>query len=269
MPEQYNVIALPAFENNYLWLLQDGSDAVLIDPGDAQVCIDALERLHLNLNAVLITHHHKDHIGGLSTIKQSYDCPVYGPEDSRIPGITNKLTEADSLHWKSHQFHVWHTPGHTQSHIVYWNQMKSHLFCGDMLFGAGCGRHMEGQISDLYYSLQRIASLDQKTLIFCAHEYTLQNLQFAATLEPESQQIMERIKEARRIREADQPTIPTQLKIEKETNPFLRSHLIPIRKKLDSISTDAAIQDFLAPFTFQSKDEFYFAVMRGWKNIYV
>lgn len=269
MSESYQVTALPAFQNNYLWLVHDSQNALLIDPGDASICIDALKKHHLELNCIFITHHHNDHIGGLPAIIQQFSCPVYGPDDSRIQQINYKLKEGDLVEWQSHQFHIWHTPGHTNSHIVYWNPVAKHLFCGDMLFGAGCGRNMEGQVSDLYHSLQRIASLDESTKIFCAHEYTLQNLQFALHLEPDNPILIQRIKEATKIRQAGLPTIPTNIKIEKETNPFLRSHLLPVRKKLDSIKYNADIQNFMMPFNFQSEDEFYFALMRGWKNIYV
>jgi hydroxyacylglutathione hydrolase len=269
MPHQYRIHALPAFQNNYLWLLQDNTHAILVDPGDADVCIRALEKHQLQLDAVLITHHHNDHIGGLADISKRFDCPVYGPEDSRIGLITRTLTEADQVEWNSFRFDVWHTPGHTNSHIIYWDQTNARLFCGDMLFGAGCGRNMEGQVSDLYHSLQRIASLPEHTEIFCAHEYTLQNLQFALHLEPNNQILLQRAEQAKKTRAAGLPTIPTNIKIELQTNPFLRSHLSSIRKKLNSIKEHPDIQLFLEKFNFQSEDEYYFALMRGWKNIYV
>jgi hydroxyacylglutathione hydrolase len=265
----YQILGLPAFDNNYLWLLHDNKNAILIDPGDATVCLAALTEMNLTLDAVLITHHHNDHIDGLTILKKKFNCPVYGPSDSRIPLITHPLKEGDSVTWKSHDFLVWHTPGHTITHITYWNAMTADLFCGDMLFGAGCGRHMEGRINDLYHSLQRIASLDESTKIFCAHEYTLQNLQFALHLEPDNQQIIQRIDATKKIRQAGLPSIPTQIKTERETNPFLRSHLISIRKKLDGIKHKTEIEDYLKPCQFESEDEFYFALMRAWKNYYV
>jgi hydroxyacylglutathione hydrolase len=269
MFNQSHIHALPAFQNNFLWLLQNDEHAILVDPGDAQVCIDALTKHSLQLDAVLITHHHNDHIGGLTQIQQKFSCPVYGPDDSRINFVTHKLAEGAQMQWRSFQFDVWHTPGHTNSHIIYWEQNAALLFCGDMLFGAGCGRHMEGDIKDLYHSLQRIAALPDHTAIYCAHEYTLQNLQFALHLEPENPLLLQRIAQATQTRAAELPTIPTNIRLERETNPFLRSHLPGIRKKLDSMKSNSDIRAFLSPFNFHSEDEYYFALMRSWKNIYV
>lgn len=266
---QYHIHALPAFQNNYLWLLQDNEHAILVDPGDAQVCIDTLSKYSLQLDAILITHHHNDHIGGLAEIQAKFNCLVYGPDDSRINPVTYKLNEGDQVKWQDFDFSVWHTPGHTKSHIIFWDKDSERLFCGDMLFGAGCGRHMEGNINDLYHSLQRIAALPEQTAIYCAHEYTLQNLQFALHLEPENLLLQKRISQAKQTRAEGLPTIPTHIKLERDTNPFLRSHLPDIRKKLDSIKTNPDIQAFLSPFNFHSEDEYYFALMRGWKNIYV
>jgi len=268
MFEPYQIITLPAFQNNYLWLLHDAQSAVLVDPGDASICIAALKENNLQLDAVLVTHHHNDHTGGLAQIQQQFNCPIYGPDDLRIPYITHKLKERDVVNWKSHVFQIWRTPGHTNSHIVYWNSLAAHLFCGDILFGAGCGRNMEGDVSDLFHSLQRISKLPENTQIFCAHEYTQVNLDFAQTVEPDNKPIAERIQQTAHLLKAGQPTIPTKLDIEIATNPFLRSHLESIRKKLDRISLQPEIQAFIQPFHFQSKDEYYFAIMRGWKNIH-
>lgn len=269
MPHQYRIDALPAFQNNYLWLLQDNAHAILIDPGDADACIRALEKYQLQLDGVLITHHHNDHIGGLADIRKRFNCPIYGPEDPRIEFITHVLTEGDQVEWRSFRFDVWHTPGHTNSHIIYWNPTQNHLFCGDMLFGAGCGRNMEGQVGDLYRSLQRIAALAEHTEFFCAHEYTLQNLHFALHIEPDNPMLLQRFDQVTKMREAGIPSIPSNIKIELATNPFLRSHLSPIRKKLDAMKENPDIQNFLKKFTLQTEDEYYFALMRGWKNIYV
>jgi len=264
----YTVLGLPALDTNYLWLLKDNRSAILIDPGDANVCIKALENYNLRLDAVLVTHHHRDHTGGLAEIKNIYNCPIYGPEDNRIPLIDHILSEGDKFKWKSHTFDVWHCPGHTNSHIVYWNQQLLQLFCGDIIFGAGCGRNMEGQVSDLYYSLKRIAELPSNTELFCAHEYTLDNLLFAQKVEPGNLATSGRLEKTKTLRSENRSTLPLLLEIEKATNPFLRSERIDIRHMLDSEKNNPDIQLFLNQFSFKSDDEYYFALMRGWKNCY-
>lgn len=265
----YQVIALPALKDNYLWLLAKGHSALLIDPGDANVCMQAIDKYSLNLDAIWITHHHNDHTGGLEVLDKKFNCPVYGPKDSRINFITHILDEGKCVEWQGNFFNIWHLPGHTNTHIVYWNPATKHLFCGDILFSAGCGRVMEGEAADLYHSLQRIAQLPEDTRIFCAHEYTLSNLQFALHLEPDNQQIQQRYQEVKKLRAAGSASIPTHLKTELATNPFLRSHLVNIRQKLDEMSQQTDIKRALSCFRLNTRDEYYFAVMRLWKNIYV
>jgi hydroxyacylglutathione hydrolase len=265
----YQVTCLAAFTDNYLWLLSRENSAILIDPGDADVCIKALSDRNLQLDFILATHHHNDHIGGIKKLVDTFNCPVYGPYDQRIPEVTDLLTEGSVVYWKNNAFQVFHLPGHTQTHIVYWNSDKHQLFCGDVLFSAGCGRIKEGEAADLYHSLQRLAQLPRDTEIFCAHEYTLSNLNFAMHLEPDNKALQDRYHQVKQLRVEGSPSIPTRLDIELATNPFLRSFLPGIRQKLDTIASQPQIQSALSQFKINSTDEYYFAVMRLWKNIYV
>lgn len=265
----YQVTAIPALKDNYFWCLHQDNNALLIDPGDATPCIEMLKKNQLTLNAVWITHHHQDHIGGITDLAQQYKRPVYGPNDDRISGIDHYLKQGDSVSWRSHQFSVVYCPGHTNSHVVFWNPTQRHLFCGDILFSAGCGRVMEGEAADLFHSLQWIASLPQDTKIFCAHEYTEANLRFALHLEPDNQALQQRWDQVKELRAKFQATIPTDLELELATNPFLRTHLPGIRQKLDAMARHNEIAEALKKFQLTKEDEYYFAVMRLWKNIYV
>lgn len=265
----YQIIALSAFKDNYFWLLVQNQSAVLIDPGDADICLRALDQYQLDLDTIWITHHHDDHIGGVKKLQQRFSCPIYGPKDSRINSVTHIVQEASQVKWQNNIFYVWHLPGHTNTHLTYWNPQQKQLFCGDVLFSAGCGRVKEGEAADLFHSLQRIAQLPTDTQIFCAHEYTLSNLQFALMLEPDNKNTLQRYHHVKTLRDAGKPSIPTQLEIELTTNPFLRSHLSNIRQQLDKAAQLSEIQQGLSHFRLKTKDEYYFAVMRLWKNIYV
>lgn len=265
----YQVNGLAAFSDNYLWLLSLENSAILIDPGDADVCIKAVSDRNLQLDFILVTHHHNDHTGGIKKLVEQFNCPVYGPYDQRIPEVTQVLTEGSVVDWKNNRFQVFHLPGHTQTHIAYWNPDRHQLFCGDILFSAGCGQVEEGEAADLYHSLQRIAQLPQDAEIFCAHEYTLSNLKFAMHLEPDNRDMQDRYHQVEQLRAAGLPSIPTRLHIELATNPFLRSFLPATRQKLDTIAGQPQIQSGLSRFKINSRDEYYFAVMRLWKNVYV
>jgi len=217
---------IPAFDDNYIWLLREpeGRLAAVVDPGDEEPVLAALEAAGLALSAILITHHHYDHTGGVKELLEAWPAAlVLGPADSRIPALTRTVGEGDriALPGLDATFQVLAVPGHTSSHIAYLG--GGALFCGDTLFAAGCGRVFDGTFEQLAASLERIAGLPGDTLLYCAHEYTLANLGFAQWVEPESASVAERTAQARRLRGLGQPTVPSRLSEELATNPFLRT----------------------------------------------
>ena len=220
------ITALPAFDDNYIWLLRapGSSGAAVVDPGDEAPVLDALAREGLTLTAILVTHHHGDHTGGIADLAAAYPAAlVAGPRDARIRGLTVEVREGDLLDIPGFRqaFQVLEVPGHTASHVAYLGEGA--LFCGDTLFAGGCGRVFDGTFAQLSASLRRIAALPPETLIYCAHEYTLANLGFAKWVEPDSAVLAERQREARRLRAAGLPTVPSRLDLELATNPFLRT----------------------------------------------
>lgn len=217
-------IPLPAFEDNYIWVLRDEQHAIAVDPGDAAPLIAYLEARKLALTALLITHHHRDHTGGITRLRQRYDCAVYTPDNPRIPAATHRLRHGDAVEI-SHRplrFGVIATPGHTLDHISYLGHDL--LFCGDTVFGCGCGKLFEGTPAMMATSLELILSLPDATRVCCAHEYTLSNIAFAKTIDGQNTALLERDATDRRAREAGRPTLPSTLGLEKKTNPFLRFH---------------------------------------------
>ena len=221
------VRAVHAFEDNYIWLIgcQGSSRVAIVDPGDADPVIHALEREGLQPIAILITHHHGDHTGGIEDLLARYPMPVYGPATERIPHLSHPLHEGQTVELSDCHLslHVLDTPGHTRGHICYVGHGA--LFCGDTLFAAGCGRLFEGSAEQMYTSLEKIRALPDDTLVYCAHEYTEANLGFAHIAEADNAQIKARLDEVRHLRRHGQDTVPSLLGREKQTNPFLRSHI--------------------------------------------
>jgi hydroxyacylglutathione hydrolase len=225
-----SVYPIPAFNDNYIWALHNGTQCVVVDPGDAAPVRDYLAHNALSLSAILITHHHRDHTGGLQELLAGNDVQVYGPPGGHIPGINRPVGDQDEIRvLDSLLMRVIAVPGHTLDHIAYFAPPSSPdvqplLFCGDTLFAAGCGRIFEGTPEMMYQSLQKLATLPQDTLVYCAHEYTLNNLRFAAMAEPDNRDIAQRIETDSAKRQRKQPTLPSNIGIELRTNPFLRCH---------------------------------------------
>ncbi|MDT3706727.1 MAG: hydroxyacylglutathione hydrolase [Thiobacillus sp.] len=218
------LIPLPAFEDNYIWVLHDAHRAVAVDPGDPAPLAAFLDAHGLALAALLITHHHRDHTGGNSWLRQRYGCAVYAPHNAAIPAVTHRLHGGNSVNILELDLHleVLATPGHTLDHISYVGH--GCLFCGDTVFGCGCGKLFEGSPAMMAASLDAILALPDTTRVCCAHEYTLSNIDFAKTLDGDNPALLERERTDRDLRAHGQPTLPSTLALEKATNPFLRFH---------------------------------------------
>ena len=217
------ITPIPAFTDNYFWLLERNGRAAVVDPGDAEPVERTLASRGLQLDAILITHHHLDHIGGLTALKDRHDVPVYGPaaEQDTIPGLTQPLKEGDRVAILEEDLEVWEVPGHTLGHIAY--VAAGFVLCGDTLFSAGCGRLFEGTPEQMHRSLSRLAALPETTRVYCTHEYTLDNLAFAAAVEPDSAPIRDEIARVRQLRARQRPSLPSTIGHERRVNPFLRA----------------------------------------------
>lgn len=250
---------VPAFSDNYLWVIHNARQAALVDPGDAQPVLDYLAAKHLTLTAILCTHHHSDHVGGVEAILDTLHLrdavPVYGPARERIPARTEALREGDriSLPELALSFEVLDVPGHTAGHIAYLGHDL--LFCGDTLFACGCGRLFEGTAQQMTDSLAKLKRLPGHTKVFCAHEYTMANIKFAEAVEPGNADLKLRKAFCAAKRHRHEPTVPSTIALELATNPFLR---------WDSKAVIATAEK-RAGRALKANDEI-FAVIREWKN---
>ena len=218
----FNITAIPALQDNYIWAIHNDRHAAVVDPGEAAPVQAFLDTHGLQLDAILCTHRHADHTGGIAKLREVYNVPVYGRWHAGNPLVSNKLHEGDQVKLDALGivFDVLEIPGHVNDHLAY--LAPDILFCGDTLFGAGCGGSFEGTLSQLQRSLQRLAQLPDSTRVYSGHEYTAANLRFALACEPNNPDIQQRDNATRRLRDAKQPTVPSSIALEKATNPFLR-----------------------------------------------
>lgn len=237
------VQGVQAFEDNYIWLIrQNGRPHVaIVDPGDAAPVIATIKSEGLQPVAILITHHHWDHTGGINDLLDQYSIPVYGPAKESIPHRTQSLMEGNVVHIPEldAQFQVLDVPGHTKGHIAYYHpgdDGEGLLFCGDTLFAGGCGRLFEGTAEQMHQSLSKILALPDNTQVYCAHEYTEANLIFARIAEPDNQELLQRQGDVQRLRQMGEPTVPSLLGLEKATNPFLRFNQPSIVKAAENFA---------------------------------
>ncbi|MDD5176050.1 MAG: hydroxyacylglutathione hydrolase [Sterolibacterium sp.] len=258
----YEIVPVSAFSDNYIWLLRHGDQAVVVDPGDATPVLDYLDRQKLSLSAILVTHHHADHIGGIEKLLLRFNVPVYGPVGEPIASLSHPLDAGASIKLPSlgAAFEVIAVPGHTRAHIAYYDRNHAScgaLFCGDTLFACGCGRIFEGTPMQMRHSLAQLVALPGTTRLYCAHEYTQANIHFALAVDPENAALLVLAEEVAQLRAAHRPTLPTTLKLELTVNPFLRWDAPAIIEAAQRHSGRPVVQ----------ADE-VFAVIREWKNGY-
>jgi len=240
------ILPIPAYKDNYIWLIIQKPDnfALIVDPGEAKPVLNACKHYKLKPIAVLITHHHWDHVNGSAELSEHFNLSVY-----------NKANSLFSLGGFDFDIKMILSPGHTQDHVLY--LIGSHLFCGDTLFAAGCGRVFDSTAQALYHSLMHIATLPEQTKIYPAHEYTIDNLNFASVIEPNNVDIHQRLLRAKKLRQKNLPTLPTTLLEEKLTNPFLRCHLPSVKQAVEALTQKKL-----------NSPEAVFIALREWKNHY-
>ena len=248
----FEILLIPAFKDNYIWLLVRDGRAAVVDPGDAAPVMARLEALQLRLETILITHHHADHQGGVGELVARWQPRVFGPAEESITGCTDPLSGGEAIDVLGERVAVLAVGGHTRGHIAYY--VPGALFCGDTLFGAGCGRLFEGTPAQMCASLDRLAALPDDTLVYCAHEYTEANLRFAAAVEPGNAALRARVARVAALRAAGRSSVPSTLGEEKASNPFLRCN------------EPAVIEAALAHAAVDASPVAVFVAIRSWRN---
>ncbi|MEG0046520.1 MAG: hydroxyacylglutathione hydrolase [Comamonas sp.] len=260
-----NLLPIPAFSDNYIWMLHDAEHAVVVDPGQAEPVLSMLAQLGLKLQGILVTHHHADHVGGVDAIRAATGAPVWGPAYETLPEPVTRVQGGDSIELLGGPWQVINVPGHTSGHIAFFSahaninhQMQPVLFCGDTLFSGGCGRLFEGTAAQMQASLDALAALPASTLVCCAHEYTISNLRFAQAVEPNNPDLAQYLDHCQKLRARHQPTLPSTLQTELAINPFMRS------RAADVIAA-AVHRD---PQTKPREPASVLATLRQWKNVF-
>ncbi|KXF81222.1 hydroxyacylglutathione hydrolase [Enterovibrio coralii] len=248
-----SVSSIPAFNDNYIWLLKnDDNHCVVVDPGDASPVIQTLSEQGLTLDGILLTHHHNDHIGGVGELLARFPALfIYGPNTARFPQVTHPVADNDTFTLYGENFTVFQVPGHTLDHIAYY--AEGMLFCGDTLFSGGCGRLFEGTPEQMHTSLTKLASLPEDTKVYCAHEYTQSNINFAIAVEPNNDALVSYAYDVKALRAENQSTLPSSIALEKAINPFLRAHIDSVKNAVTERAQGVS-------------DVETFAALRRWKD---
>ncbi|WP_427773141.1 hydroxyacylglutathione hydrolase [Comamonas thiooxydans] len=256
-----NLLPIPAFSDNYIWMLHDAEHAVVVDPGQAEPVLATLAQRGLKLQGILVTHHHADHVGGVDAIRAATGAPVWGPAYETLPEPVTRVQGGDHVELLGGPWQVIDVPGHTSGHIAFFStqaQDQPLLFCGDTLFSGGCGRLFEGTAAQMQASLDALAALPGNTLVCCAHEYTISNLRFAQAVEPNNPELAQYLEYCQQLRKNGQPTLPSTLQTELAVNPFMRS------RAADVIAA-AMHHD---PQTRPEEPASVLATLRQWKNVF-
>jgi len=250
-----NIEPIAAFSDNYIWLLSTNEGSIVIDPGESKSLLKILKENKLDLRAILITHHHFDHTGGIEEILSEISIDVYGLK-THIASINKRLVGGSKINLLGIEFEVIEIPGHTLDHIAYYSKNNGQpiLFCGDTLFAGGCGRVFEGTFEQMHNSLSILKKLPSNTKIYCGHEYTESNLAFAKNVEPLNENIISRYNETLNLRKQGIPSLPSTIEAELQTNPFLR------------VDTEEVQEMILKKFNTPKDDEEVFTALRQWKD---
>ncbi len=251
------IIPIPALKDNYIWLVinQENGHVAIVDPSQAEPVLDYIHEHNLTPAAILITHHHWDHVGGIPDITASHAIPVYTPKNEKVAGSTKPIAEGDvvTIPELNLELKILDVPGHTAGAVAYYN--NDFVFSGDTLFTGGCGRMFEGTAPQMYHSLNKFKVLADKTLLYCGHEYTEANLRFALSVEPDNIDLQKRLDEVQQRRQQNKVTVPASLELEKQTNPFLRCE----QNSVINAAADHSGKTLRAPHEV-------FAAVRQWKD---